>query len=295
VPSRRFWALLVVAMIVGACGSSSPGASTGTIKVVAGQNFWGSIAIQLGGSKASVQSVVTDPNADPHLYETSANDARAFADANLVILNGAGYDTWGTKLLTANPSSHRTVLVAADLLGKKAGDNPHFWYNPDYVARVADQITADYKAIDSADSAYFDQQRAAFTTSLRPYTQRIAGIRGKFSGVPVAATESIFVYMATALGLNLISPPEFMNAVAEGNDPPASAVIAFQDQITGKQAKVLVYNVQTATAVTTNVKHLAAVAGIPQVGVSETLQPESATFQDWQLSQLNALQSALSA
>ena len=125
-PSRRFWALLVVAMIVGACGSSSPGASTGTIKVVAGQNFWGSIAIQLGGSKASVQSVVTDPNADPHLYETSANDARAFADANLVILNGAGYDTWGTKLLTANPSSHRTVLVAADLLGKKAGDNPHF-------------------------------------------------------------------------------------------------------------------------------------------------------------------------
>jgi zinc/manganese transport system substrate-binding protein len=291
----RAWAWLVVALAVCACGGANPVASTGSIKVVAGQNFWGSIAAQLGGSKAGVQSVVSDPNADPHEYETNTNDARAFAEAELVILNGAGYDTWGTKLLSANPSSHRTVLVAADLLGKKAGDNPHFWYNPDYVTRVADQITADYKSIDSADATYFDQQRAAFTAALEPYTQRIAAIKAKFSGVPVAATESIFVYMAAALGLNLISPPEFMNAVAAGNDPPAAAVIAFQDEITGKQARVLVYNVQTATAVTTNIKRLAALASIPQVGVSETLQPESATFQDWQLKQLIDLQNALSA
>ncbi len=292
---KRAGAWVVVALAMSACGGSAPVATTGSIKVVAGQNFWGSIAAQLGGSKAGVQSVVSDPNADPHEYETNTNDARAFAEAQLVILNGAGYDTWGTKLLSANPNSHRTVLVAADLLGKKAGDNPHFWYNPDYVTRVADQITADYKSIDSADAAYFDQQRAAFTASLEPYTQRIAEIKAKFSAVPVAATESIFVYMAAALGLNLISPPAFMDAVAEGNDPPAAAVIAFQDQITSKQARVLVYNVQTATAVTTNIKHLAALATVPLVGVSETLQPESATFQDWQLKQLIDLQNALSA
>ncbi|MHB8588527.1 MAG: metal ABC transporter solute-binding protein, Zn/Mn family [Candidatus Dormibacteraceae bacterium] len=292
---KRVWAWLVVALAMGACGGSTPVAPTGSIKVVAGQNFWGSIATQLGGSKASVQSVVSDPNADPHEYETNTNDARAFADADLVILNGAGYDDWGNKLLAANPSSHRTVLIAAALLGKKAGDNPHFWYDPDFVARIADQVTADYKSIDSTDSAYFDQQRAAFTASLEPYTQRIAEIKTKFSGVSIAATESVFVYMATALGLNLISPTAFMNAISEGNDPPAAAVIAFQDQITGKQARVLVYNVQTATAVTTNLRHLASLAQIPVVGVSETLQPESATFQDWQLSQLIALQNALSA
>jgi zinc/manganese transport system substrate-binding protein len=278
-----------------ACGGSTPVSASGPIKVVAGQNFWGSIAIQLGGSRASVQSVVSDPNADPHEYESNTNDARAFAEAGFVILNGAGYDDWANKLLSANPSNHRTVLVAADLLGKKAGDNPHFWYNPDYVTRMADQITADYKSIDPADAAYFDQQRAAFTTALKPYSQRLAEIKAKFSGAPIGATESIFVYMATALGLNLISPTEFMNAVAEGNDPPASAVIEFQNQITGKQVKVLIYNVQTATAVTTNIKHLAALADIPVVGVSETLQPESATFQDWQLSQLLALENALNA
>jgi zinc/manganese transport system substrate-binding protein len=293
--ARRVLGLLVLVLAMGACGGSSPVATSGSIKVVAGQNFWGSIAAQLGGSKASIQSVVSDPNADPHEYETNTNDARAFADANFVILNGAGYDSWATKLLSSNPSGHRTVLVAADLLGKKAGDNPHFWYNPDYVTRMADQITADYKSIAPADSAYFDQQRATFASALQPYMQRITEIKAKFTGVPVAATESIFVYMAAALGLDLISPAEFMNAVAEGNDPPASAVIEFQNQITGKQAKVLVYNLQTATAVTTNVKQLASGEGIPLVGVTETLQPESATFQDWQVAQLTALQNALGA
>jgi zinc/manganese transport system substrate-binding protein len=291
------WMLGLVALALGAsaCGLSTPAVETGRLQVVAGQSFWGSIAAQLGGSKAGVQSVVTDPNADPHEYESNTNDARAVADADLVILNGAGYDEWANKLVAANPSSHRTVLVAADLLRKKAGDNPHFWYNPDYVTRMADQITADYRSIDSADASYFDQQRAALNTALEPYTQRIAEIKARFSGVRVASTESVFVYLATALGLDLISPPEFMDAVAEGNDPPAAAVIAFQDQITSRQAKVLVYNVQTATAVTTNIKHLAALAGIPLVGVSETLQPESATFQDWQLSQLLVLENALHA
>jgi zinc/manganese transport system substrate-binding protein len=287
--------LLVLGLGASACGGGTPAAGrSGLIKVVAGQNFWGSIATQLGGSKASVQSVVTDPNADPHEYETSTNDARAFADADFVVLNGAGYDDWATRLLSANPSSHRTVLTAADMLGKKAGDNPHFWYNPDYVTRIADRITAGYRSIDPADSAYFDEQRAAFTTALKPYVQRIADIKAKFSGVPIVSTESIFVYMAAALGLNLISPTAFMNAVAEGNDPPASAVIEFQNQITGKQVKVLVYNVQTATAITTNIKQLASRAGVPLVGVSETLQPESSTFQDWQLAQLTALHNALS-
>jgi zinc/manganese transport system substrate-binding protein len=292
---RIIWTLVLVLLAASACGGPTSATAGGPIKVVAGQNFWGSIASQLGGSKATVQSVVSDPNADPHEYESNTNDARAFADAGFVILNGAGYDNWANKLLSANPNSRRTVLIAADLLGRKAGDNPHFWYNPDYVTRMADQITADYKSIDSADSPYFDQRRAAFTAALNPYSQRLAEIKSKFSGVSIGSTESVFAYMATYLGLNLISPPAFMNAVAEGNDPPASAVINFQNQITTKQVKVLVYNVQTATAVTTNVKHLAALAGIPTVGVSETLQPESATFQDWQVSQLVALQKALNA
>jgi len=292
----RTVAVLVAAVALvsasAACGAG-PTASSGSLNVVAGENFWGSIAAQLGGSKVNVLSVVTDPNADPHEYESNTNDARAFAQADLVILNGAGYDDWGKKLLDANSSSRRQVLNVADLLGKKAGDNPHFWYDPGYVVRVADAITARYKAIDSTDASFFDQQRTAFASALGPYIARIAEIKQKFNGVKVGSTESIFVYMAAALGLDLISPPEFMQAVSEGNEPPASTVVEFQNQIAAKEVKVLVYNVQTATAVTTNVKHLAQAGNIPVVGISETLQPETLSFQDWQLAQLSSLENAL--
>jgi zinc/manganese transport system substrate-binding protein len=284
--------------VLSACGTPATGGNTGssrTLSVIAGQNFWGSIAAQLGGSHASVTSIVTNPNADPHDYESSPKDARAFATADYVVLNGAGYDDWASKLLSGNPNQNRKVFTVADLLHKKAGDNPHFWYNPDWVEQVADHITADYKAIDSADAGYFDQQRAAFHAALQPYHDRIAKIKSSFSGVSVGSTESIFVYLATALNLNLISPAEFMQAVAEGNDPPAQTVAEFQDLITGKKIKVLVYNVQTSTSVTENLKLLATQNGIPVVGVSETLQPVDATFQEWQDAQLLTLQNALNA
>lgn len=284
--------LLTSLVVLAACGGAAPAGST-TPNVVAGENFWGSLAADLGGSRVTVQSVVTDPNADPHEYESSVADARAFAEARLVILNGAGYDIWGQKLLDANPSIGRHVLNIAGLLGKKEGDNPHFWYSPDYVARVADQITAEYRAIDPADAAFFDQQRAQLAVSFQPYVAEVASIKQQYSGTPIGSTESIFVYMADALGLKLTTPAEFMNAVAEGNDPPASAVVEFQDQISRNQIKALVYNAQTTTAVTTNIKSLAASHHIPSVGVSETIQPASLDFQDWQLKQLQALEAAL--
>jgi zinc/manganese transport system substrate-binding protein len=129
-------ALVLGFLLLAACGTTTA-APSATINVVAGENFWGSIASQLGGSRVRVQSVVTDPNADPHEYESSTNDARAFAEAKLVILNGAGYDVWGKKLLDANPANDRRVLDIAEMLGKKEGDNPHFWYDPGYVSRVA--------------------------------------------------------------------------------------------------------------------------------------------------------------
>jgi len=285
---------LLVMLLLAGCGSSSAG-SGAPLRIVAGQNFWGSIAGQLAGSHGKVQSVVTDPNADPHEYASSTSDARAFADANIVILNGAGYDDWGKKLLDANPASSRKVLTVADLLGKKAGDNAHFWYDPAKVGKVADKITELYQSQDSADADYFSRQRSAFADALKPYQARIAEIKQKYSGVAVGATESIFEYLANALGLNLISPPEFMKAVAEGNDPPADAFARFQDQVTQKQIKVLVYNVQSATLVTTNIKRTATDQGTPVVGVSETMQPESTTFQEWQLAQLLQLENVLNA
>src|SRR5579871_3758135 len=298
--------LVCTGLVVAACSSSTKSSSsasgattvaapTKVLSIVAGENFWGSIVTQLAGKAGKVTSVVTDPNADPHDYESSADDARAFADADYVVLNGAGYDAWGDKLLSGNPNAKRKVFTVADLLGKKEGDNPHFWYDPDYVTKVADQVTADLKSLDPADASYLDAQRAAFNTALTSYHARLAAIKAKYAGTPVASTESIFVYLANYLGLDVLSPADFMQAVAEGNDPPAPSVAAFQDLLSKKQVKVLVYNEQTSTAVTTNLKKIATDQGIPVIGVTETIQPPDATFQEWFGSELIDLQNALNA
>ena len=269
--------------------------STPTLKVVAGENFWGSLASQLGGTKVTVTSIVSDPNADPHEYESNVSDAEAIAQANYVILNGAGYDSWGDKLLAASPNSHRTVLTVATLLSKQEGDNPHFWYNPTYVYQVINQITADYITQDPANTSYYQQQHTLVENSLTPYRTRLTYIQTHFAGTKVAATEDIFAYLASYTKLDLISPPAFMQAVAEGNDPPAQSVVTFEQQLSNHEPQVLVYNLQTATAVTTTIKEQAASQNIPVIGVTETIQPPTATFQEWMDGQLDALTNALNA
>ena len=233
------------------------------ITIIAGENFWGSLVSQLGGDQVSVTSIVSDPNADPHEYESNANDAKLFATANYVVLNGAGYDSWGNSLLSAGTNPDRKVLVVADLLGKKEGDNPHFWYSPDYVNQVIAQMESDLISIDPKDAAYFQAQYKTLQSSLAEYQNRIASIKHDFGGTKVASTESIFVYLADAAGLNLISPPEFIDAVAEGNDPPASSVVEFEKQLKAHEPQVLVYNEQTVTPLTENMKKLAADAEYP--------------------------------
>jgi zinc/manganese transport system substrate-binding protein len=290
---KTLLAVMFLSILLAACGAPADTRS-GKLQVIAGENFWGSIAGQLGGSHVAVTSIVTNPSTDPHEYESSATDARAFATADYVILNGAGYDDWGRKLLSANPSQSRKVLTVAEFLNKTAGDNPHFWYNPDWVERVADTITSDYRALDPANADYFTQQRQAFEVALKPYHDVIAHLRSSVNAVPVGSTESIFVYMAQALGVILISPAEFMQAISEGTDPPAQTVAEFQDQISHHQIKLLVYNTQTSTPITDNLKQLATRNGIPVVGISETVQPLTASFQDWQVRQLNSLQAGLS-
>ncbi len=265
------------------------------ISVVAGENFWGSLISQLGGSRTQVLSVVTDPNADPHEYESNSQDAQAMANAAFVIVNGAGYDDWALKLIAASNTPHQVVLNVADLLGKKAGDNPHFWYSPYYVNDTVKAMYLDLISIDPGDTAYFTQQYASLNASLEQYNARISEIRQQFAGTKVAATEDIFVYLANATGLNLVSPPAFMEAVAEGNDPSAQSVVQFQLLIQSGNFSVLVYNAQTVTPLTQNIKAMAAAKGIPIVAVTETIQPPDVSFQDWMNAELITLQNALNA
>ena len=307
---REYQIVLVVAIIAIAIGSvygttkyfnlfQASQSTTNTLQVVAAQNFWGSLITQLGGSHVSVTSIVTNPNTDPHEYESNTADARAIADANYVIVNGAGYDNWATGLINANNNPNQKVLNVAHLLGKQEGDNPHFWYSPTYVNQTVHQMYTDLVSLDSADASYYRQQYLSLNASLSEYNHRINVISQNFANTPVASTESIFEYLATACHLNLISPPEFMRAVAEGNDPTPADVATFQSQLINGtmpgNATVLVYNEQTVTQVTLSLRAEAARNSIPTVGVTETIQPPDVSFETWMNAELLQLQNALNA
>jgi len=267
--------------------------TTKTIQIVAAENFWGSLVSQIGGTHVKVLSIVSDPNADPHEYESNTENARAFAMADYIVVNGAGYDSWANKLIGAGIKSDCKILNVAELLGKKEGDNPHFWYDPDYVNMTVKQMKEDLISIDPANAAYYEQNYANLQLSLSKYQNRTMEIKQQFEGTKVAATESIFAYLANATGLDLVSPPAFTQAVAEGNDPPAESIVQFETQLKSKNVSVLVYNQQTVTPITNNMKKLATEEGIPLIGITETIQPPDVSFQDWMNSELISLQNSL--
>lgn len=289
-------ATLLLAGCASSGGSSvvttiSPGSK---IQVVAAESFWGSIAAQVGGDHVTVTSVITNPNTDPHDYEPTAADARALARAQYVLFNGVGYDPWVDRLLAANSTSGRIVLKVQDLLGLRADDNPHRWYSPDDVMKVIDRLNADYKRLDPSDAAALDQQKVGFVSNgLKQYTSLVAEIKQHYPGTPVGATESITVPFASALGLALMSPPGFMQAVSEGTDPTANDKATFDTQIQKRQISVLIFNTQNATPDVQRLVDAARAQRIPVVEVTETLIPEGATFQDWQSKQLQSLADAL--
>jgi zinc/manganese transport system substrate-binding protein len=286
-------AATVVIAILGewpARGAAAPGASRPT--VVAAENFYGDIVGQIAGDHVSITSIISDPNVDPHEYESSARDGAAVARAGLVVMNGLGYDDFMYRLMKAAPNPARKVIIAGTLAGQKDGDNPHVWYDPRTMPKVAAAVTDALSEIDPADSRSFHDRLGLFQGALRPLQDKIAEIRDRYHGAPVAFTEPVLGYMAAALDLRVITPEAFQRAIEEGEEPPASSIAQMDDQLRTHQAKVLLYNVQTVTPITTQVQQRAKQLGIPVVGVSET-EPLGKSYQQWMLSQLDNLEAAL--
>jgi len=288
--------IAAIALPVAGCTSATSGAANAGsgLRVVAAENFWGAVAGQLGGARASVQSIIVNPAQDPHSYEPTAADARTLATAQLVIVNGVGYDAWVAKLLAANPVADRVVLTVGNLLGLREGDNPHRWYDPADVDAVANAISADLSRLDPANASYYARQRGRFeTTDLARYHALIAQIRARYAGVSVGASESIFALQAPALGLRLITPAGFMKAVSEGTETTAQSTAAAERQITDHTIKLWIYNSQNATPEIQRLNGLARANGIPIATVTETLSPAGDSFEQWQVAQLGRIAQAL--
>ncbi len=286
--------LIILLLSLSACTSSTQGSTipSPAINVVAAENFYGDIAKQLGGSHVSVTSIISNPNVDPHEYESSVKTAIQVSQAQLVIENGGGYDDWMDKLLSGSPNSDRLTLKAFDIAQVKLPENEHVWYSIDNAATIAQAITNDLAKLDPADAATFENNFQKFKQSLQSIQQKIAEIKSKYAGTAVGLTETIYLYQAVPLGLNVLTPFEFQKAMAEGNEPPADTVVTAENQITHHQIKVLIYNEQTITPSTTKLENDARAQNIAIVPVTETMPPGK-TYQTWMLDQLNVLEQAL--
>jgi zinc/manganese transport system substrate-binding protein len=265
--------------------------ANGAVAVVAAENFYGDVVRQLGGSHVAVTSILSNPDEDPHLFEASPKTARALQNAALVVYNGADYDPWMDKLLAASKGKGRTTIVAAQLMSRKSGDNPHLWYDPATMPTVAKAVSAYLVQADPANKADYDARLSTFLASVKPIDTRVAALKSQFKGVPVTATEPVFGYMSDAIGLDMRNA-RFQLAAMNDTEPSASDIAAFEKDLRERQVHVLIYNSQATEALTKRMLKVAHDSHVPSISVTETL-PAGKTFQQWMISQLDALSGAL--
>jgi zinc/manganese transport system substrate-binding protein len=263
------------------------------VKVVAAENFYGDVANQIGGGNVTVTSILTNPDVDPHLFEASAETARALTDAKVVVANGAGYDIWMERLMNANKVLGRKDIVVGQLVGRHAGDNPHLWYDPAYMKAAAKAIAGALVAVDPVHKAEYQQGEANFIASLGPLDAKIADMRRRFAGQPVTASEPVFGYQAGLIGLK-VHNEKFAWTIMVNAEPTASQVADFEDDLKGHKVKAMLYNAQASEPAVQRLVNLARGNSIPIVGVSET-EPPGSSYQAWMYAQLDALDRALSS
>ncbi|MFZ4583849.1 MAG: metal ABC transporter solute-binding protein, Zn/Mn family [Acidimicrobiia bacterium] len=288
------------ALTLGACGSSSNSSAstpkgncpTKPVPVVVSVDQWGDIVDQLAGDCGDVTTIFKSSSADPHDYEPTSGDTAKFTGAKLVVVNGLDYDPWADKAV-ATLDTKPAVVNGGDVVGLKEGDNPHIWYGPDYVFKIAGAVTAELKKIEPKDAVYFDQQNAAWRASMQPYDAEIAKITPLAAGKTYGATESIFDYMAEHVGLANVTPDGYQNAAANETDPAPGDVNDFEQALASGKVTVLIYNTQTEGAIPEQIRTKAQGAKVPAVNVTESVPPQFSSFVAWQVSQLKDLTRAL--
>ncbi|HUC85711.1 MAG TPA: zinc ABC transporter substrate-binding protein [Candidatus Acidoferrales bacterium] len=281
------FALVCVCLLAGlwsGCGRKEtvpPGEAR--LSIVAAENFYGGVARQIAGDSATVTSILSNPSQDPHEFTTDAATARAVAKADIVIYNGLGYDDWMNKLLGVQGKPGRIVIRVADLLGARAGDNPHIWYDPRTMPALAARLAEILKRPDHL---------AAFQKEMAAVTSKIAEIKAAHAGTVVTATEPVFGYLAQALGFKMENCG-FQLAVMNGTEISFQQASDFEKSLHDKSMKILFYNSQVTDPVTQRVQEIAKKAGVAVIGVTETQPPKAKNYADWMLAELNQVAAAL--
>ncbi len=261
------------------------------IAVVAAENFYGDIVKQIGGGQVEVTSIISNPDQDPHLFETSPGVVRQIADAKIVVYNGADYDAWMEKLLKAFPRSARSAIAVAELTGTKGGQNPHLWYEPATMPKLAKALANAFTKADAAHAADFANRLDAFLASLKPIDEKIAAIAKKYGGTTVTASEPVFGHMAAALKLKMRNE-RFQLAVMNDTEPSAGDVAAFEQDLRSHKVSLMFFNKQASNNAVKRLVDIARASKIPVVGVTET-EPQGVSFQEWIMTELSDTETAL--
>ncbi|MGI5430462.1 metal ABC transporter solute-binding protein, Zn/Mn family [Streptomyces sp. CA-179760] len=288
-----------LALLAG-CGSSSDSAggksTPARVSVVASTDVYGDIARRVGGDRADVTSIISDPDQDPHSYEADPQNQLALSKARVVVENGGGYDDFVDRMLRGGHNDSAQVINAVKVSGKtapKGGElNEHVWYDFPTVAKVADRIAAALTEADPSDAAVFEKHAAAFKAGLAPLEAKEARIKKEHGGAGVAITEPVPLYMTEASGLVDRTPAEFSEAIEEGDDVSPRVLRENLALFSGRKVQVLVYNEQTSGPQTEKTEAAAKAAGIPVVPVTETL-PTGKGYLGWMTANVDALAGAL--
>lgn len=283
--------IVIAVLLLAGCGSTAKKGSG--LDVVAAESVYGNVASQIGGRHVSVTSILTSPDADPHLFEPDNANALAVATAKVLLENGLGYDAFMAKLQDASPSRSRIVVTMADVLGVRGSDaNPHLWYDVPRLGRMGSAVADALTKADPPHARAYAGGLRRFERSLAPLRREVATIRRRFHGAPVAYTESVPGYLVTAAGLRNLAPGSFTRAIEDGTEPSPADVAAMDELIAKHRIRVLLYNSQAVSPITARLRSEARSAGIPVVAVTETL-PADLSLQEWQLNQARALAAAL--
>jgi zinc/manganese transport system substrate-binding protein len=283
--------VLTVLIGVSGCGASdqaAPGAAPDDrLTVVASTDVWAGVVRAVAGDAVEIKTIIHDPAGDPHSYESTPSDAVAVAGADLVVFNGGGYDEFMEQVLAQTPDKPTVQAYSHE-----ASANEHVWYDLPVVQAVAEQVAAELGKLAPGQAQQFTADAQTFGTEIDELRARVSRIADAHAGAPVAMTEPVAYYLVEAAGLKDLTPPEFTEAIEEETDPPAAAVAATGQLLAQRQVRVLIYNPQTETPVTSKVRSDAETAGIPLVSMTETL-PESTEYLEWMYGQIDALSVAL--
>ena len=291
-------ALAGVALLATACSSgmtqSAAATSRTTIVAVAAENEYANVIAQVGGKYVTADAIMSNPAADPHTYEASQAVAREVSQAQLVVQNGAGYDTFMHTIENAAPNPGRKTIVVQNLLGlPDSTPNPHLWYDPATMPKVATAVADDLAAIQPQHAAYFRANAQKFTVSLGALNAAVSAFKATHAGVPVATTEPVADYLLQALGARNLAPWAFQADIMNGSDPAPQTVAAEEELFTQHKVKALLYNQQVTDTLTQSLITLANANHIPVVGVYETMPVPGYGYQSWMVTEINDLTNAL--